>query len=457
MFKAITRQDILAAFVLLLLPLLLFWSATVGPNTLLPVDNLFAYQPWLSYKAELRVGNPQNQLLSDLILENYAWKKFIRESIAQQQIPLWNPYILTGQPFLANGQHSALYPFSSLFYILPIEKAYGWFTVLQLWLAGLSMYIFSRVLRTTRLGALAAGISYSLSGFFIVRVVFTMVIAGAVWLPLLLAMIELIIRKQEDKGPVSYSPIPYVVAGAFVLGIQTLAGHVEITYYTLLVSGFYALCRLLILWYRQKTARYVIRVGGWLLVMVFFGIGLGAIQLIPMYEIVSQNFRDSSVTLADVRGWALPLRRIATFIIPDFFGSPAHHGYFDVVSKQWQPLGLNAYGQINPLCPNCTSWDTKTAVEAGAYMGILPLVLAFLAVAQAMRGTWDVGRGKLEQIPHSTSSSFLYLPSSHFSSPLAHHCTGYSTTVYRAGINCTRRFAGFFRTRLVWRCWWVSV
>lgn len=120
MFRAITRQDAVAALILLLLPLLLFWPVTLGPNTLLPADNLFAYEPWASYNEALGVGLPQNQLLSDLILENYVWKKFIRESLVAGQLPLWNPYILSGQPFLANGQHSALYPFSLLFYILPL-------------------------------------------------------------------------------------------------------------------------------------------------------------------------------------------------------------------------------------------------------------------------------------------------------------------------------------------------
>jgi O-antigen/teichoic acid export membrane protein len=394
-------QDFLAALILFILPLSLFWSVTVGPNTLLPADNLFAFEPWASYKETQGIGEPQNHLLSDLILENYVWKKFIRESIAARQIPLWNPYILSGQPFLANGQHSALYPFSVLFYILPLPKAYGWFTVSQLWLAGLFMYIFLRTLRANRLAALIAGITYSLSTFFIARVVFTMIIAGAIWLPLVLAMIEMIIRKQEEKGQVSYSPIPYVVAGAVALGLQTLAGHVEITYYTLLVSGFYALCRLLILGRRQATPRFALPLAGWLLVMVIFGVGLGTVQLGPMYEIVSQNFRDNSVTLADVRGWALPYRRIVTFLIPDFFGSSAHHGYFDVVTWRWQPVGFNAKGEINPLCPYCTSWDTKTSVEAGAYAGILPLVLAVLAISQAIVEKWKAGRLGDWKVEHS--------------------------------------------------------
>ena len=53
------------------------------------------------------------------------------------------------------------------------------------------------------------------------------------------------LRQAFEDGLVRMVEQP--VLGAFVLGIQILAGHVEITYYTLLVSGFYALCRLLLL------------------------------------------------------------------------------------------------------------------------------------------------------------------------------------------------------------------
>jgi O-antigen/teichoic acid export membrane protein len=377
----ITRQDILIALAFSILPLLLFGPVTLGSQTLLPLDNLFVGEPWASFSKQLGVNRPHNALLSDLILENYAWKRFIVENIQSGRLPLWDPYLFAGHPFLANGQHSALYPFSLIFYVMPLTKAYGWFTVLQFWMAGLFTYIFLRVLGANRLGSLIGGIAYQLSGFLVVSVVFTMVLAAAVWLPLVLTMIEVVIRKQEQKGPVAFSPIPYIVVGSAILGIQILAGHIEITYYVLLVSGFYAVCRLLTLWQRQRAWRPMMRMGAWLLAMVLLGLGLGAIQLVPLYEVASRNFRVGSVTYADVTGWALPARRIISFLIPDFFGNPSHHAYFDVITRRWLAVGLNAYGQVNPLCPYCTGWDTKTSVEAGAYVGILPLLLALMAVA----------------------------------------------------------------------------
>ena len=376
----INRRDILIALALFILPLLLFGPVTLGSRTLLPLDNLFVGEPWASFADDLGVSRPHNALLSDLILENYVWKRFIVQSIQTRSIPLWDPYIFAGHPFLANGQHSALYPFSLLFYVIPLTKAYGWFTVVQFWLAGLFTYTFLRVLGANRVGSLIAGITYQLSGFFVASVVFTMIIAAAVWLPLMLTMIEIVIRKQEQKGPVAYSPIPYILLGAFVLGIQVLAGHIEITYYVLLVSAFYALCRLIVLQRRQCVWGPTLRMGGWLLVMVLLGLGLGAIQFVPLYEVASRNFRVGSVTYADVASWALPARRIISFLIPDFFGNPSHHTYFDLITRRWLPVGLNAYEQVNPLCPYCTGWDTKTSVEAGAYVGILPLLLSVMAM-----------------------------------------------------------------------------
>jgi len=299
----ITRRDLLATLIFFILPLLLFGPVTLGSRTLLPLDNLFVGEPWASFADELDVSRPHNALLSDLILENYVWKRFIVQSIQARSIPLWDPYLFAGHPFLANGQHSALYPLSLIFYVMPLTKAYGWFTVIQFWLAGLFTYIFLRVLGANRLGSLIGGITYQLSGFLVVSVVFTMIIAAAAWLPLVLAIIEIVIRKQEQKGPVAYSPIPYVVVGSLVLGIQILAGHIEITYYVLLVSGFYALCRLILLQRRQRVWGPTVRMGAWLLVMVLLGLGLGAIQFAP--SSLSRSTRWQAATFV----WGLSLTR----------------------------------------------------------------------------------------------------------------------------------------------------
>jgi O-antigen/teichoic acid export membrane protein len=365
--------DLGALLILLVLPLLLFLPVTLGSKTLLPADNLYQWEPYRSFAEEQDVPlPPHNELLSDLVLENLVWKQFIVQSIKNRELPLWNPYLFAGAPFLAAGQHSALYPLSLVFYVLPLTKAYGLFTVLQLWLAGLFMYIFGRSLRMGPFPALIAGIVYQLSAFFLVSVVFTMIIAAAAWLPLLLAVIEIMVRKQEEKGAGPFVPIIYVVLGAIALGVQILAGHPEILVYTLMVMALYALVRLLMLWRRVGTWKPALRLGLWLAFMTGLGLGLGSVQLIPLFELVTHNFREGSVTYADVIGWAYPTRQVLTFFLPNFFGNPAQHGYWDLITREWVNVDR-------------IFWGIKNYVEAGSYVGILPLVLALVAVVPVKR------------------------------------------------------------------------
>jgi type IV secretory pathway VirB3-like protein len=363
--------DLGAILILLALPLGLFWTVTLGSKTLLPVDNLYQWEPYRSF-AELQgvPYPPHNALLSDLVLQNLAWKRLIVKSLQAGELPLWNPFLFTGVPFLAAGQHSALYPFSVLFYVLPLTRAYGLFMVLQLWLAGAFMYLFVRVLRQGRFPALIAGITYQLCAFFLVSVVHPMIVAAGAWLPLLLVAIELMIRKQEEGDPTPQEALWPVLLGAVALGLHVLAGHPEILFYTLVVMAYYAVARLAMLWHRGRAWQPVLRLAAWLVFMVALGLSLGAIQLIPMVELARTSFREGFVTYADVVSWAYPPRQIITFLVPDFFGNPAHHGYWDLVAR----LGAPA---------DDIFWGTKNYVEAGSYVGILPLALAAVAVIGA--------------------------------------------------------------------------
>jgi O-antigen/teichoic acid export membrane protein len=376
--------DVLIVLALLALPLLLFWPVTVGGRTLVPFDNLYTFQPWQAFADQMGVNVPQNELLSDLLLENYAWKTFIVQALGERQIPLWNPYVFAGVPFLAAGQHSALYPLSLLFYVLPIAKAYGYFTVLHLFLAGLFMHIYMRVIGVGRLGSFIAGVIYAFSGFMIVSVDFPMVIAAATWLPLVLAMAELAIRSQEGESP-GRSPIPYILGGAVVLGVHFLAGHAEISYYVLMVTAFYAACRLGLFWWRERKTKRVLLLALYLGAMVILGAGLGGIQLIPFYELARLNFRQDSAGYQEIMRWAYPLRQIITFLIPDFFGNPSHHTYLDIVTRQLTSVTQNFAGQ--PI--NTIFWGIKNYVEAGSYVGLLPPLLALVALLRRRgRYTW---------------------------------------------------------------------
>lgn len=383
------RSDLVILLFFPLLAILFLWPVTLGGQTLIPADNLFAFPPWSAFATQFNTTVPHNELLSDLLLENYAWKKFIVETIRQGQLPLWNPYLFTGVPFLAAGQHSALYPFSILFYLFPLEVAYGWFVAIQLGIAGAAMYAFGRALNLSRLASLIAALTYEFSGFFLVSLVFPMVISAACWLPLLLLCEEKIIqgklgeiRGDQEKRKV----VGWVVIGALVLGVSFLAGHIEIAYYNLLVMAFYAAWRIVNHLANQQTnkLRQFIQCAAAPIAFVVLGIALAAVQLIPLYELVWRSFRQGSQSYETIVGYAYPIRQLITFFIPDFFGNPSHHGYFDLCARQWTPVTHDVNGA--PI--NTIFWGVKNYVEAGSYVGVLPMLLALIAIITSWREAW---------------------------------------------------------------------
>ncbi|MBK8984923.1 MAG: oligosaccharide flippase family protein [Chloroflexi bacterium] len=379
---------ILAGF--LLLPLLLYGSVTLGGRTMLPADNLFQWAPWSAAAAALGAEVPQNHLITDLIIQNYPWKRFVLTSLQSGEIPLWNPNLFAGAPFLAAGQHSAYYPLGLLFLIMPLAKAYGWFALSQLWLAGALMYVFGRILHMRRGSAALAGLVYQGAGFMVISTaVFPMIIAAAVWLPLLLGCIEKIVQDVRFK-------IVWLTIGAVALGIQIFAGHVEITYYTLLLMALYAAWRMAYAVFRKPYAvgrerdgeptehgprntehglrHTLLKPAIWLSGMVLIGLLLGAVQLVPLFEVGQMNFREGSASFAEVRSWAFPARRILTLALPNFFGNPAYHSYQDVFSGEQVAYTADYYG--NPRAHN--EWGFKNYVEGAIYLGILPLFLMIL-------------------------------------------------------------------------------
>ena len=372
---------------LLLAPLLMFHQQTLGQRSLLPSENLYQHLPYSAYRDVVKApAKPHNHLLSDMALQNYQWKQFIRAQMDQGEIPLWNPHIFAGVPFFAAGQHSALYPLSLIYYVMPLSAAYGWFILLNLWLAGVFMAGFMRAIGIGRAGAAMAGLVYQLSGFMIASAVFPMIVAAAVWLPLILCMIENILRGRSLPG-FRGTALPWAVIGAIAIGFNILAGHIELSIYTLLISGYYAAFRMawefVRRWRNAKklSLAWAARMTGWLPLMVALGSGLAALQLMPLYEFAGSNWRAERSSLETVLSYAHPPRDLLAFLLPNVYGNPTHHSTTDAFSGQLISELVNARGQ--PI--DRIDWGVKNYVEGALYLGILPLALAALALLTVLR------------------------------------------------------------------------
>ena len=82
-------------------------------------------------------------------LVSFLWPQysFAGEAIRSGSIPLWNPYLYSGAPFLADNQTGALYPINLLAFLIFPSLTYQvmeGLVIFHIWLAGAAMYVALR-------------------------------------------------------------------------------------------------------------------------------------------------------------------------------------------------------------------------------------------------------------------------------------------------------------------------
>ena len=382
--KRLSRSDLLIALGLLLAAAVFIGDTLVGGEVLLPADSLYRTQPWRALAQQAGVGVPYNELIGDLIYQNYPWKTFARGEVLSGRLPLWNPHVFGGMPFLAAGQYGVLYPLGLIFYALPVSAAYEWFAVLHLALAALGAFVLLRVLGCGGFGGAVGGLAYGFCGFLVVSLIWPQVVGAAVWLPWLVLIGELLVRHVEG-GRASAALL--VAALALLVGTQFLAGHVEISFYVVFSLTWYVGLRLIGALVDRRSPRQVAGAGLWYLLAILLGVGLAAVQLVPFVELAERNFRRGLTTYSEVASYALPARHVLALIMPDFFGNPTHHQYFDmfdlVVKRVGQGFASRAIDQ-----PAAVFWGIKNYVEGAGYVGVVALGFAALALVRPRRPTW---------------------------------------------------------------------
>ncbi len=356
--------------------ILLYFPGLTGQGTLVPTDYPYRFLPFRPFAAEQGVPPVQNELFADLLLENYVWKSFARAELSQGRLPLWNPYIFGGTPFLAGYQPAVLYPLGVVFWVLPLPLAYAWFNALHHWLGIVFMYLFLRRVGLGRPAALFGGLAYGLSGFMVVGATWPMVLSVAAWVPALLWAVA----GWADGAAAGRASLRWFLAGTAAAAMVLFGGHPEIAFYGFVTAGAYGLYRLAgVLGPGPARLRRagLMAAGG--LGMALLGVLLGAPQLGPFLELAGQNFRTGLTTYEEVVGWAYPPRQLLAYVIPDVFGNPTARAYFDPWRLEVRPFEnpRDAAGNPRPY----PFWGTKNYVEGAVYVGIPTLILALLGLA----------------------------------------------------------------------------
>ncbi len=277
-------RDAAAALALFLLGPAIYHRALTPGWTIGDGDYLFYFLPYRSYLAE-------------------AWHQ-------GRWLPLWNPHIYLGAPFMANIQASVLYPPNLLLLAMSPTLAIGWLVALHAGFGGAGMYLFAcRALRLGRAGGLVAGLVYMLSTLMFSQV-------GHVNQENTLGLTPWLML-AADRAAVAPKPQRLALLAAS-LALVVLAGHTQQAYLSLLLAGGVAVARLWGMAIRRRLWKRAARTALLLAGATVLGVGLTAVQVVATVELIGQSARSGGLSLTEAGSFSLPFHGFLGSFLPDY-------------------------------------------------------------------------------------------------------------------------------------------
>ena len=290
-----------------------------------------------------------NPLSSDQYTAGFSFHAWSAEWFKRSgHLPLWNPEIFGGLPFVAAGSGDIFYPTWLLRYVLPVTTAGNVSFFAHYILAGLFTYLLLRRLQVGWTGSVVGGLAYELTGLIASYPSpgHDGKLFASTMLPLLLLALVLALRERRWGGYV-------LLAAATAL---SLLGHFQLAYYSLIVAGLFALY--LTLEEAGDTGAGV-RVSrlGLALVAVLIGFGVAAIQVVPFFEYIPYSPRAQGYHgFEGSTSFAIPWDHVPEFFLKNFVG------------RSWD-----------------TYWGSNQLKFHSEYLGLPVVVLAALGVTAPER------------------------------------------------------------------------
>ena len=286
------------------------------------------FSPWSAYPQF--AGAVKNNAMPDVIDQIYPWKHFTVQTFKQGQMPLWNPYSFSGTPQLANYQSAVLSPFNLLFFVLPFIDAWSILILLQPLLAGIFMYLFAKALKQSNFASTVSSVAFMFCGFLTTWMGYGTLGYAILFLPLSLFSIEKFYESKKLK---------YLFLLAVSIPLSFFAGHFQISVYFFAALALYIIFKFL----KDKNKLNTF----YIILYTIFGIFISLPQILPSIELYLQSLRSGIFQEIEVIPWGY----ISTFLAPDYLGNP-------VTRNDW----FGHYAEWN------------------AYIGLIPLILAFYSV-----------------------------------------------------------------------------
>lgn len=321
----------------------------------------------------------------DILYYFYPYRDYAAEAVRQGRVPLWNPYIFTGAPFLANPQAAALYPLHWPLSWLPVTKQIAWSAALHTWLLGLGGYALLRRWGQSWTAGVVGGLALCGSGFYGGLYGHINQMNGAAWLPWLLLALDArgACRGKPLRGRMWWSAVlGRGAAAGLLVALMVLAGHTQTAYINLFGAGVWLLWplagrELRRTWrsgaaWRERAADALPGLAAYAL-----GLALGALlsgaQLLPTIELSGLGLRSGGLSYGEVSSFSLKPLKLLWTLLPSYgladlsvvFATPGYSEYVAYV------------GAAGLLLAALGAWRGEgQARTAGLFFAGLGLILA---------------------------------------------------------------------------------
>ncbi|MSQ28822.1 MAG: hypothetical protein EXR51_11925 [Dehalococcoidia bacterium] len=269
------------------------------------------------FNAPLAFGNG---ILTDYDLYNYFYPywQYRADLLRAGQLPLWNPYLFTGVPLLANSQVGVFYLPNQLVLGLDAPRAVASAYLQHLCLAGAGAYLFLRLtVRLGSIGAFGGAAVFALSGFFASQAGHINQVQAAAWTPWIAVAFQQAYARRH---------VLWLAAAGVFLAVQLTAGHPQESYMTLVVVAGLAGYETLLTAVRETghegrplplrllyPVRMLLRFAGaslftavLLSATMLLGAGLAAVQLLPTLELQRESIRAAGLTYKEAVSFSFP-------------------------------------------------------------------------------------------------------------------------------------------------------
>jgi hypothetical protein len=290
----------------------------------------------------------------DVLAAALIFEKHAEQEIAAGRLPLWNPHIFSGMPFYDSMSWNAVvYPTywikTALQAIPGVILPRLTFLVLHYILAGFGMFFFLRARSVGHGGAVVGAVAFMLTPHLVglATIGHGGKILTAAYIPLILMSAQKVMDTGERR---------WVAALALLGGLQFLARHVQVSYYTWLIVALFLVYQLAARPAPRLAWPVAARRAGAVACAAVLAALLAAVLLIPLREYAALSTRTATgggMGFEQATMWSFHPSEIITFFVPSFFG-----------------LADETY------------WGTMPFQQVSHYMGYLVLVLAAIAVVR---------------------------------------------------------------------------